>query len=170
MADERDFLSRWSRRKAENRRAPAEAVEEAEPESVEAAAEPEPEDDPEDHPAAGIDIDALDRHSDYSVFLNAKVPADIRHRALQKLWSSDPVFANVDGLNDYDLDYTDKAVVVKGLRAAFDASRKLMLEKEARERAVAQSDAATPDPEPASEEVTGDTGAADDADEGDLEV
>jgi hypothetical protein len=34
------------------------------------------------------------------------VPEELRRLALRKLWRSDPVLANVDGLNDYDLDYT----------------------------------------------------------------
>jgi hypothetical protein len=155
MAEEKDFLSRWSKRKAEARHAPAE--EEAAPEETaqdedadDQVAALEQEADPEDHPAAGIDIDSLDRNSDYSVFLHEKVPAEIRHRALQKLWLSDPVFANLDGLAEYDLDYTDKSLVVKGLKVAFDEARRRMLQTEAEEKAAAEAQVAQAgDAEPA---------------------
>ena len=33
-----------------------------------------------------------------------------RQRALRKLWTTNPALAVLDGLNDYDLDYTDAAM------------------------------------------------------------
>ncbi len=51
-------------------------------------------------------IDALTAQSDYTVFLKQNVPEVLRKAALRKLWVSDPVLANLDGLNDYDDDYT----------------------------------------------------------------
>lgn len=50
-------------------------------------------------------IEDLNEESDYSGFLGKDVPAALTRAALRKLWLSDPVFANLDGLNDYDLDY-----------------------------------------------------------------
>ena len=47
-------------------------------------------------------IDELTAESDYKVFLQKGVPAALTRAALRKLWTSDPVLANLDGLNDYD--------------------------------------------------------------------
>jgi len=51
-------------------------------------------------------IEELSAQSDYTVFLKKNVPEVLRRRALRKLWVSDPVLANLDGLNDYDEDFT----------------------------------------------------------------
>jgi len=47
-------------------------------------------------------IESLTKDSDFTPFLADKVPEFIRRRALSVLWRSDPVLANLDGLNDYD--------------------------------------------------------------------
>jgi hypothetical protein len=52
------------------------------------------------------DIETLEKDSDYTPFLAEGVPESIRKLALRKLWASDPVLANIDGLNDYDEDFT----------------------------------------------------------------
>jgi hypothetical protein len=99
MTADEPFLSRWSRRKKDERehaRTPADEVDEA-AEAGEQPAEISPEDLP--------DIDTLDKDSDFTVFMREGVPDEIRNLALRKLWTSDPVLANVDGLNDYDGDY-----------------------------------------------------------------
>ena len=72
-------------------------------------AEPEEPFDPADLP----DIDSLDKDSDYTGFLKEGVPAQLRHMALQKLFRSDPVLAVLDGLNDYDEDFTLAKVAEK---------------------------------------------------------
>lgn len=48
------------------------------------------------------DIESLDKDSDFTPFLKKGVPEAISRAALRKLWLSDTVFANLDGLNDYD--------------------------------------------------------------------
>ncbi|WP_404379202.1 DUF3306 domain-containing protein [Caenispirillum salinarum] len=126
------FLSRWSRRKAEARQA------EREPDQAPPAPEEAPEDDlpaPADDAAVSDaaekdedpldlpDIDSLTAESDYTVFLKEKVPAALRKQALRKLWRSDPVLANLDGLNDYDDDYTTPAVTGAAVRTAYNALR-----------------------------------------------
>ncbi|AXI43199.1 DUF3306 domain-containing protein [Sulfitobacter sp. SK011] len=42
---------------------------------------------------------------DFKAFMSKEVPAHLRKIALRKLWTSNPVLACVDGLNDYDDDY-----------------------------------------------------------------
>ena len=50
-------------------------------------------------------IDELTAESDYTGFLARGVPEALTKAALRKLWLSDPVLANLDGLNNYDEDY-----------------------------------------------------------------
>jgi Protein of unknown function (DUF3306) len=50
-------------------------------------------------------IDELDAQSDYTLFLAKDVPEALARAALRKLWTSDPILANLDGLNNYDEDY-----------------------------------------------------------------
>ncbi len=124
------FLSRWSKRKQTAREADPDSVPKtkaplaadpvAEPDTDEAAFEVLRERDPElAEQISGIDIDRLTYDDDFSVFMNEKVPEFIRRKALSKLWSSNPVLANVDGLNDYDEDFTDAGSVVEAIQTAF---------------------------------------------------
>ena len=57
-----------------------------------------------------IDIDTLTYDHDFTIFMKSWVPAPLRQRALRKLWTTNPALAVLDGLNDYDLDYTDAAM------------------------------------------------------------
>ena len=50
--------------------------------------------------------------------------------AATKRSTSDPVLACVDGLNDYDLDYTDAATVVKNLQTSWSVGRGYRTEEE----------------------------------------
>jgi len=50
-------------------------------------------------------LSSLTRESDFTPFLADKVPGFIRRRALSVLWRSDPILANLDGMNDYDEDF-----------------------------------------------------------------
>ena len=116
------FLSRWSRRKAQSR---VEAVV-AEPPPVEPGVTPAPSRpaaspspgapadqapaalaaEPAQAPAVELpDLDLLGEDSDYSAFLTPGVDADLRKRALRKLFSS-PKFNVFDGLDTYRDDYT----------------------------------------------------------------
>lgn len=62
-----------------------------------------------------FDFDSLDYDSDYTRFMGKNVPEAVRRRALRMLWGSNPILANIDGLNDYDEDFTDAALAVTGL-------------------------------------------------------
>ncbi|MGO8917148.1 MAG: DUF3306 domain-containing protein [Stellaceae bacterium] len=90
-----DFLKRWSRLKqaARTPAAPPAAPPAAHP--PEAAAE-EP---------ALPPLDSLTKDSDYTPFLRPGVPEALRKEALQRLYRSDPVLANLDGLVDYAEDF-----------------------------------------------------------------
>lgn len=130
------FLSRWSARKQQARRededeeaVPAAETSEAASESKavgDAARAEEPAFDPKDLP----DIDSLDKESDFSVFMHEKVPEALRRRALRRLWRVNPVFSHLDGMNDYDEDYTDAALVVEGLKTAYQVGKGMLVEDE----------------------------------------
>ncbi|MGH6892124.1 MAG: DUF3306 domain-containing protein [Dongiaceae bacterium] len=96
------FLRRWARLKAERakeekpRIAPASVPEPA----ATTGSEPQPAS-PEELPS----IDSLTKDSDFTAFLKAGVPEALRRLALRKLWRSDPVFANLDGLVEYGEDF-----------------------------------------------------------------
>lgn len=118
------FLSRWSQRKAQVRESDALELEaEAEARALEDSqrkllADPDQRDTPPDDETRQrwieeleqIDVDALSYDSDFTIFMKGWVPNTMRKRALRKLWTTNPSLAVLDGLNDYDLDYTDKAV------------------------------------------------------------
>ena len=146
------FLSRWSQRKAAAR------------EGIELQDDPElpdlppPAADTDDVPAT-VDADtddaapptelppleSLDENSDYSAFLNEDVSPDVRQKALRKLFQS-PKFNVRDGLDDYDLDYTNPEllgdIVTAEMRYRIKAeierlARKALEEDAAEETAVA---------------------------------
>ncbi len=99
--DEQGFARRWSRLKQESQTGgsvPAESDDRVAAEDAEAPVE---EIDPADLP----DINTLDAESDFTPFMQKGVPDDIKNLALRKLWRTNPVFANLDGLNEYDEDF-----------------------------------------------------------------
>lgn len=116
MADpEEGALSRWSRLKREAASATRKSPENVRTEE-ETAAPIEPEAEGPAGNEAGAeedavsiedlpDVETLDYDSDFSAFLRAGVPEELRRLALRKLWRSSPVLANLDGLNDYDWDF-----------------------------------------------------------------
>ncbi len=136
MAERRDdeaFLERWSRRKqarpeAEDGGAGAKSREGKSPATADAAA---PAKTPEAEAAAREaeivarlpDIDSLDESSDFTVFLQRGVPAALRRQALRKLWRVNPIFAHLDGLNEYDEDFTAVGLGVEGLKTAYKVGR-----------------------------------------------
>lgn len=149
--DEKDFLARWSRRK----QAAREGLSQPEPDAPDLpagpadapSAEPEPVDAADEQAFADVDFDALDYSSDYTRFMGKDVPEMIQRRALRALWRSDPVLANIDGLNDYDEDFTDAATVIENLVSAYKTGQgyrtdEEMAALEAEEKAEAEARAA----------------------------
>lgn len=163
-ADERP-LSRWSRRKAAARghggaipviaEAPPAILEEDPAAPVEdvalgaAGADGEITPSPSgDEAALDLpDIDSLDRDSDFTVFMKEGVPAHLRNLAMRKLWASDPVLANLDGLIDYGEDFTDiKSGVFEAVKTVLDSNDQ---DGNVAEQPAAQSTEAATDPETA---------------------
>lgn len=138
MTGSEDFLSRWSSRKLKSRSepiaergpaddSPAIMPPDAAP-SVEAVSEKSDAEVLED---LGLpDPDGLVKGDDFRAFLRTGVPARLRSRALRRLWLSDPVLANLDGLNDYDQDFTDKATVLTNLKTVYRIGKGYMRDPE----------------------------------------
>ncbi len=131
MSDEDGLISRWSKRKraaaTDEERKPQN---EADPDPG-AAAAPDEESVPQaEESEADIlarfnlpDPDSLGPGDDYKGFMQAGVPDAIRRRALRKLWTSNPVLANLDGLNDYDEDFTSPEETAAVLKTAYKVGR-----------------------------------------------
>ena len=118
-----DFLGRWSRRKRAVADEP-DAVVDAAPEAVAGPAEIPEKTDAEVMLELGLpEPDAMKAGDDFSAFMARAVPQRLRERALRRLWVSDPVLANLDGLVDYAEDYTDAATVVPGMKTAYKVGR-----------------------------------------------
>lgn len=141
MADtktpDQDALSRWSRLKSESRAgAPAvserDEAEDDRPQDAGAEADAPPAEDPaaEDLAVEDLpDVETLTYESDFTAFMRETVPEELRRLALRKLWRSNPILANLDGLNDYDLDYRNLGVDPRVAEA-------LLAQREDRERAL----------------------------------
>ena len=119
------FLSRWSRRKRSLDPEPP-----AEDAAAPAAPPSEPAEPAEERTDAEIleelglkDPDLLEAGDDFRAFLQAAVPEHLRRRALRRLWVSNPVLANLDGLNDYDGDFTQGSVAPGMLKTAYQVGR-----------------------------------------------
>lgn len=120
--DESSFVSRWSRRKRE-RDLTAEAKPEA-PLAERAEGEgPQTEAEVEELVKSLPDIETMTEESDFTVFLQKGIPQELKQRALRRLWRLNPIFANLDGLNDYDDDFTDAALVVKNLKTLYEVGK-----------------------------------------------
>ena len=148
---ETSFVRRWSRRKRAQRARRNSAVPtvggedgEATPKAVSpASVDPDAQsasapaasgsrgETPEQAAAALPAIESLDKDSDFTVFLKEGVPEELKTLALRKLWRSDPVFARIDGLDDYDEDV--KAILARGselIEKAREAGGKLVAPKD----------------------------------------
>jgi hypothetical protein len=142
--DDDGFLDRWSRRKR------GEARRETAPETARPAAAPatpsggrsgpppapahplavtpsspeESQDSGDPEVVAKLpDLDSLDEDTDFSVFLQDGVPEALRRQALRRLWRLNPVFANLDGLNDYDENYSALGMVAENIKTLYQAGK-----------------------------------------------
>ncbi len=124
MSRDDRFLTRWSRRKRKAASEPDAAEhkhEASESPSADAGVDISADRTDEEILAdLGLkDPDLLEQGDDFSAFMRAAVPQHIRRRALRRLWRSNPVLANLDGLNDYDTDFTGDSVAPGALKTAY---------------------------------------------------
>lgn len=131
MSENDGFLSRWSRRKQAATVAPEEPDPAVEDISVAEPGDPEYADVPEaggDEELSDLEIiekyglkdpDELGMGDDFAGFMRPVIPEHLRRRALRALWRSNPVLANLDGLNDYDGDLTGGSVPAGQLKTVY---------------------------------------------------
>lgn len=105
MNDHDNFVSRWSRRKREadegKKNETGEAVAAPAPENQQGkpaapGAAPIPEFDVESLPP----IETISAKTDIAAFMRTGVPETLKHAALRRAWSSDPVIRDFVGLNE----------------------------------------------------------------------
>ncbi len=127
---ERGFLSRWSRRKratpADEEDAPANIADASSDITPAPEMDPAPDDRDEATILAELGLpvpESLQKGDDVIAFMARAVPDAIRRRALRALWRTDPVLACIDGLNDYDGDYTGGGVPMGTLKSAYEVGR-----------------------------------------------
>lgn len=104
------------------------------------------------------DPDTLGAGDDFKAFLTDAVPARLKARALRRLWLSNPVLANVDGLVDYGGDFTDAALAVENLQTAYQVGKGMTahveeLARQAEAEAQAQNEAPAETTDAAPEEA-----------------
>ena len=154
----------WSRRKARVEAEEAEEarkVEEAEIETRQK--ELEEKTDAEILEEFGLpDPDSLEPGQDIAGFMNKAVPERLRRRAMRQLWRINPVLANLDGLNDYDGDFTNAATDAPGVKTAYQVGKGMLrhvqaLQEQERAKIAAQTGEHLEDPENLSEIALSDT-------------
>lgn len=98
---------------------------------------------------AGLpDPDQIDSPEQVQAFMKSALPQRLKTRALRKLWTLNPVLANLDGLVDYGEDYTDAATVIENLQTVYQVGKGMVTKLEE----LLEDPEETPSEEPAEEE------------------
>ncbi len=104
--------------------------------------------------AEAVNLDELNEKSDFSVFLKEGVPEFLKKKAMLTLWRSNPIFANVDGLVDYDDDFANPDLIMKTFESAYQTGRGYVdhIKNEARKAGLIADELAEEEAETAKEE------------------
>ena len=118
--DGEGFVARWSRRKIEEKepskdtKSEVSKLEESAPLDADSTQDEGDEGDEEKTNVDDLpDVETLNESSDYTPFLKDGVPEKLKRLALKKLWKSNPIFGFIDGLDDYDEDYSAIGIVAQ---------------------------------------------------------
>ncbi len=182
--DEDGFLERWSRRKRGDGPPGTPPTETAAPSGGRSGPPPagarpaaggpplaEPDSDAGDPEVIAKlpDLDSLTEDTDFTAFLQDGVPEALRRQALRRLWRLNPIFANLDGLNDYYEEYSLLGMVAEIFKTLYKAGKCYLDEDEPKDEPKDEDEdktetevAAKPDAETggAAESETGDAKAA----------
>lgn len=144
--EKESFLKRWSKRKTSIGK---DKLDVADFEKKHHPIEKKPESDKTDSLEGLSDEEILEKlklpdpagmkkGDDFTAFLTKKVPEHIKKKALRKLWLSNPIFGHLDGMNEYDEDFTlatsaletfaTNYVVGKGFRGQFSLDENEVLD------------------------------------------
>lgn len=129
--DEDGFLERWSRRKRDGPAtgAPQTGAETSAPHTgAETGVDLPPSEGETDAGDPEViaklpDLDSLTEETDFTAFLQDGVPEALRRKALRRLWRLNPVFANLDGLNDYDEDYSAGGIIAENIKTIYKVGK-----------------------------------------------
>ncbi|MGH1412551.1 MAG: DUF3306 domain-containing protein [Pelagimonas sp.] len=139
------MMDLWSRRKAA-----VEAEAEAEVKAEEAAVQADVEavqaekTDEELLQELGLpDPDSLAEGDDFKAFMGKAIPARLKTRALRRLWTVNPLLANVDGLVDYGEDFTDAAMCIENMQSAYQIGKGMTAHVEELARQAEEEEAAS---------------------------
>ena len=125
MSEEKGFLSRWSDRKLKVEEAAElqSAIEKAAPEET---SDDEFEGKTDDEIISILELpepETLKLGDTVEKFMDGRVPERIRARALRAFWKTNPVLANIDGLDEYCEDYTDAVMVIENLQTVYEVGK-----------------------------------------------
>ncbi|WP_146586792.1 DUF3306 domain-containing protein [Puniceibacterium confluentis] len=84
------------------------------------------------------DPDNLVPGQDIAGFMQKAVPEHLRRRAMRRLWRLNPALAVLDGLNDYDGDFTNAATDAPGVKTSYQVGKGLLRHVEELARAEAE--------------------------------
>ena len=115
--DGEGFVARWSRRKIEEKEPSKDTKSEVSKLEESAPLDADSTLDEGDEGKTNVDdlpdVETLNESSDYTPFLKDGVPEKLKRMALRKLWKSNPAFGFIDGLDDYDEDYSAIGMVAQ---------------------------------------------------------
>ena len=124
MSEDKGFLSRWSDRKL---KVDAEEVEQTLPAATfEESHEDEFEGKSDEEILSILDLpepENLALGDTVEKFMDGRVPERIRARALRAFWKTNPVLANIDGLDEYCDDYTDAVMVIENMQTIYEVGK-----------------------------------------------
>ena len=124
MSEEKGFLSRWSDRKLKS---DIEASENTLPDALpEEAAGDEFEGKSDEEILSILELpepETLKLGDTVEKFMDGRVPERIRARALRAFWKTNPVLANIDGLDEYCDDYTDAAMIIENMQTIYEVGK-----------------------------------------------
>ena len=124
MIEDKGFLSRWSDRKLKNETdVPSAAEADVNEETL---GEDEFEGKSDDEILSILELpdpEKLKLGDTVEKFMDGRVPERIRARALRAFWKTNPVLANIDGLDEYCDDYTDAATVIENLQTIYEVGK-----------------------------------------------
>lgn len=135
--EEKGWLWRWAPKKAQQKAAPRGTET---PEKAEATREPPPDGTSresvvprtiaaadaahqQDSAEALPPVESLTYESDFTPYLSPSVPEELRQQALRKLWRSNPVLANLDGLDACYQDYSMIGKVEEAVETLYQIGR-----------------------------------------------
>ena len=124
--DKEGKLSRWAARKRAVQSGDIldDAVEPSQVETVEEKLEAKAKELEANRLAAeAVDLENISQETDFKLFLKEGVPVLLRKKALSVLWRSNPVLANLDGLNDYDENFADPSLIMDKFDSAYQAGK-----------------------------------------------